>query len=366
MILFGRTRTITVAPSSSEQPRRVPHPNEFIASHVACNTPVSILKRPSKYSPISKDKQLESDLWLLRLGSPSVSQLDRLPGNATGLPSVFEHHPFRFIDFKAQAEIRKQAVQRSAVRTIKQKQKFYMDFGFMRASTSNFSQADMSKDHVVLSNDGVPSYLLIVNEASRYICVFHTKSKDPPIDIISAFLRQHGLNNSGCICINQGGKLARSDLFCDNVLHDFHYTVEPTGSNSLLHNGAVEIYNDKFGIHTRALLYGSGLPVQFWSAALLLSVFLHNRLAHSETKKTPFEGYYGTKPDLSGIKVFWSRVCVRQSGKHRAKLDRHDFTGIFLGYAATSQNIIYLDLNTGVVKTSHHAQFDEAWYLKLS
>jgi len=45
-------------------------------------------------------------------------------------------------------------------------------------------------------------------------------------------------------------------------------------------------------------------------------------------------------------------------------LDRHDFKGIFLGYTATDQNIIYLDLDSGMVKSSHHAQFDEAWYLQ--
>jgi hypothetical protein len=39
---------------------------------------------------------------------------------------------------------------------------------------------------------------------------------------------------------------------------------------------------------------------------------------------------------------------------------------MFLGYTATDQNIIYLDLDSGVVKTSHHAQFDEAWYLQSS
>jgi hypothetical protein len=28
------------------------------------------------------------------------------------------------------------------------------------------------------------------------------------------------------------------------------------------------------------------------------------------------------------------------------------------------QNIIYLNINTGLVKQSHHTQFDEAWYLQ--
>jgi hypothetical protein len=85
---------------------------------------------------------------------------------------------------------------------------------------------------------------------------------------------------------------------------------------------------------------------------------------HTTTKITPFEAYYGLRPDLSHLKVFGSRVCVKISRIRRGKLDRHDFKGIFLGYTATDQNILYLDLDMGVVKRSHHAQFDEAWYLQ--
>ncbi len=81
--------------------------------------PASILCKHSQYILTSKGKQLKSELWLLRLGSPEVWQLDHLPGNATGILSVFEHHPFHFMDFKAQAEIQKQAARRLAVCTTK-------------------------------------------------------------------------------------------------------------------------------------------------------------------------------------------------------------------------------------------------------
>ncbi len=91
----------------------------------------------------------------------------------------------------------------------------------------------------------------------------------------------------------------------------------------------VEIYNDKLAVRTRTLLYGSGLPAKFWSAALVHSAYLHNRLVHSDTGKTSFEGYFGKKPDISSLKLFGSRVCVRCTGARRAKLDCHDFTGIF-------------------------------------
>ena len=78
---------------------------------VACPAPLRVpgkSRSHERFIPASKAKQVESEVWLLRLGSSGVTQLDTLPGNTTGLPSVFEYHPFRFIDFKEQARIRKQ------------------------------------------------------------------------------------------------------------------------------------------------------------------------------------------------------------------------------------------------------------------
>jgi hypothetical protein len=62
--------------------------------------------------------------------------------------------------------------------------------------------------------------------------------------------------------------------------------------------------------------------------------------------------------------MFGARVCVKRTGSRQCKLDCYDFTGIFLGYMATDQNITYLDLDSGIVKSCHHAIFNEAWYLQ--
>jgi hypothetical protein len=77
---------------------------------------------------------------------------------------------------------------------------------------------------------------------------------------------------------------------------------------------------------------------------------------------TPFEAWHGVKLDLSRLRVFGSRVCVKRTGKRQSKLDRHDFTVIFIGYTATDENIRYVDVNCRIIKTTHHAIFDEAWY----
>jgi len=55
---------------------------------------------------------------------------------------------------------------------------------------------------------------------------------------------------------------------------------------------------------------------------------------------------------------------MKRTGSRLCKLDHHDFISIFLSYTATDESIIYLDLDSGVVKSCHHAVFDEAWYLQ--
>jgi len=106
-------------------------------------------------------------------------------------------------------------------------------------------------------------------------------------------MSKFGNASGGLVRTDQGGELARSTQFINMLEKDFHYTVEPTGADSPSQNGAAEIYNDKQGVRVRRLLYSSGLPAKFWSAALLHTTYLHNRLVHSVTKMTPYEAWHG-------------------------------------------------------------------------
>jgi hypothetical protein len=322
-----------------------------------------VCDKPPKFVSTSKDRQVESEVWLLRFGSPGEHQLDVLPLNVIGMPKSFEYHPFCLIDFKEQAYIRKQAAGRTAECIPTCGAEFFMDFAFMHASTEDYKRPNKATDWIVTSYDGYSSHLVIVDSASRRVWAFLTKSKDPPIDILRAFLKKFGIS-TGVIRTDQGGKLARSNTFRDMVLAEIGYIVEPTGADSPSQNGGAESYNHTLAVKVRTLLYGAGLPACFWSAALLHAVYLHNRLVHSATDRTPYKGWYGCKPDVTHLKTFGSQVCVKRTGSRCCKLDRHDFTGIFLGYTATDQNIIYLDLNSGIVKSCHHAVFNEAWYLQ--
>ena len=64
--------------------------------------------RPApKFVPTTRARQVESEVWALRFGSPGEGQLNALPHHVDGIPPVFKYHPIRHIDFKEQAYIRK-------------------------------------------------------------------------------------------------------------------------------------------------------------------------------------------------------------------------------------------------------------------
>ena len=74
--------------------------------------------------------------------------------------------------------MQRQAAGRAVERTSEVGHRFYMDFGFMRASSSDYSNPNTSLDWVVDSWDRFSSYLLIIDEASRYIWVLGTAAGD--------------------------------------------------------------------------------------------------------------------------------------------------------------------------------------------
>ena len=317
-------------------------------------------------APTTAAHQLESEKWSLRMGVPGEEAMHELAKHASGLPNQFQFHPFHFIDHKEAAQIRKQAAGRLAFKTDVNGEHLSMDFGFIRSSTSDFSRPNLKTDRVVKSFDGFNSYLLIVDQASRYAWVFLCVSKEPPIDIISTFLATNGCSTGGTIRCDQGGELARSTKFRSTMLLHHNYKVEPTGADSPSQNGGAERLNGTLAVLVRTLLYGAALSAKYWSAALVHAIYLYNRRVHSAIGRTPYEAWNGIKPNLSRLRTFGARVCVKRTGKRRSKLDQHHFTGIFLGYTATDRNIRYIDLTSprNDVRSCAHAVFDEAWYLQ--
>ncbi len=65
--------------------------------------------------------------------------------------------------------MRKQSVGHDPDRALLPGQRFFIDFGFLRASTSDYHSPNLTTDRVVQSFDGFVAYILIVDEASRFV-----------------------------------------------------------------------------------------------------------------------------------------------------------------------------------------------------
>ena len=77
------------------------------------------------------------------------------------------------------------------------------------------------------------------------------------------------------------------------------------------------------------------LPASFWSEALFTFLYVGNRSPTSSlpSKHTPYELWFGKKPDLSHLKVFGCRAYVHvQKDKRGGKLGWHMMPCIFIGY----------------------------------
>ena len=160
--------------------------------------------------------------------------------------------------------------------------RFFLDFGFIRSSTFDFSRPNITTDRVVHSFDSYNSYLAIVDDTTRYIWVLLCMSKEPFIEVFSLFLKANGQPKDigGLLRCDQGGELARSAEFCAKMLRDHNYKVEPTGADSATQNGGVEHWNDTLAVTVHALLYGALLKEKYWYDALIHAAYQHNRRVH--------------------------------------------------------------------------------------
>lgn len=200
----------------------------------------------------------------------------------------------------------------------------------MRASSEAYQKwtsngGKEKSPRVVESYNGFTSYLIVTDSHTCYTWIFLCLLRDPPTEIMSAFIRRYG-NKDGywAVRVDQGGKLGRSTAFTMAVA-EADYVVEPTGADDPNQNGKAERLNRTFGNSVRTLLYAAGLSPRFWSAALVHDAYLKNRLWHRTIQKTPYEAFHGCQPDLQHLRAFGSLVSVCVSGKRSAKLNRHAF-----------------------------------------
>jgi transposase InsO family protein len=122
-------------------------------------------------------------------------------------------------------------------------------------------------------------------------------------------------------------------------------------------NGKAERLNRTLLDKARTMRAGTGLPTNVWAEAVNTANYLRNRLPTSGRFKTPYELFWGSKPDLSHVRVFGAVAYSHIHASNRRKLDNRAETGIMVGYSETSK--AYRILHGGKIAVSRDVTFDE-------
>ena len=232
-----------------------------------------------------------------------------------------------------------------------------VDFGFVVQKGSNEARHAQA-----VGLNGETCYCLIVDHHSK--CVFSETfaSKAPPIAFLTKWLSVRGAGPSVTdkyVLMDKGGDLGQCREVWD-LFESHGYRVKTTATNASSQNGLGERPHRTIADGVRTMLHGAGLPLKFWPYAFHHFIRMYNFTPHGESLVSPYEIVSkGQKPRLNALRTFGCRMYVN-SGPRSSKLAVDNVkTGIFLGFAQTSRNFLFYNLETKKVESVVHATFDE-------
>jgi transposase InsO family protein len=204
-------------------------------------------------------------------------------------------------------------------------------------------------------------YVTFVDDYSRYTVVYLMTTKAEVFDRFRDYV---------AMVQNQCGvkpKILRSDRggeYTGRAMLDFlakeGILQQLTTPYSPQQNGRAERKNRYLTEMARCMLYDADMPNQFWGEAVLCANYVQNRVASRSIPMTPYEMFFGRKPNLSCIRTFgqYAYVCVHK--QQRLKLDEKSRKLRFIGYDDKSKGYRFVEPNSVKVVISRDARFLES------
>jgi transposase InsO family protein len=145
---------------------------------------------------------------------------------------------------------------------------------------------------------GKRHFLLLVDDASRFMWAVLLLSKDAAADAIKRFKAMAELESKRSLRTfrtDRGGEFTSTAL--GKFFQDHGVQRHLTAPYSPQQNGVVERRNQTVVGMARSMLKAKGMPNRFWGEAVLTAVYILNRsLTRALEGRTPFEAWYGRKP----------------------------------------------------------------------
>ena len=299
---------------------------------------------------IASEKENDTDLWHLRLGHVSESLLKQMVSNelVTGVK----------IPKRAELSFCEGCVEG------KMQRKPFKPVGEVRSQRKlQCVHSDVCGPMSTESIGGKKYFVTFIDDFSRCCSVYFMRHKSEVLDKFKEF-EAATTTDSG-----QRISMLRSDNGGEYVSQEFEAYLKSKGIQHQLtvphspqQNGVAERMNRTLMESTRSMLAHSGLPDCYWAEAVATAAYLRNRTpttAFTE-KKTPYERWYGRKPNLSHLKVFGCIAYAHVPDLKRTKLDRKAEKLRFVGYSIQSKGYRLINDQTSRVFIRRDVIFNEA------
>lgn len=192
---------------------------------------------------------------------------------------------------------------------------------------------------------GSKYYVIFIDDFSRYTSIYFLKKKNEVLQKFKDFVA-YAENHTG-----RKVKVIRSDNGGEYISNEFKQFCaergirrEETIPMSPQQNGVSERMNRTIMESARSMLHHANLPSQFWAEAVNTAVYIRNRCPTVALEdSTPFEYWFGRKPDVKHFRVFGCNAHVHVDDVKRRKLDKKSIKCIFVGYLDTSKGYKFYD-----------------------
>lgn len=201
-----------------------------------------------------------------------------------------------------------------------------------------------------------------VDDASNYSEVRCIKNKSDVAGVVKEVLTMLETQSEEKLLrvrTDRGGEYIAGEL--DSYFKSKGVLHEKTAPYTPQQNGKAERLNRTLMDRVRAMLIDSELPNSMWAEAIQAANYIRNRSPTKNGAKTPWEQFFGKKPDVSMMRVFGCKAFVMVPKELRRKLDPVSKEGVFVGYQPDSKawRVLLMEGDEKIIKISRDVVFDE-------
>ncbi|KAH9294951.1 hypothetical protein KI387_038539, partial [Taxus chinensis] len=138
-------------------------------------------------------------------------------------------------------------------------------------------------------------------------------------------------------------------------------SLQHTVAYSPSHNGVAERKNRTLKEMATCMIHSKSLPPQYWAEAVNCANYIQNRVPHKAVRgMTPFEAWFGCKPDVEHFRVFGSKAMARIPKKKRKALEPQSKPCIFVGYPDGVKGYRLMNPTSHELYIERSVKFDES------